>query len=386
MKVFIATDSFKGSLSSIEAARRMETGIRRVFPDAVIEYSPIADGGEGTVETLVATIGGKIHYQKVIKPNGGYTEASYGILDNGKAVIEMAAASGLPLVAPEERDIMKATTYGAGQLLKAALDAGCRQILIGIGGSATNDGGVGMAQALGASFKNKDGKEVGFGGGSLADIVDIDLSGLDQRLMDTEITVMCDVTNPLYGENGAARIYGPQKGATEEQIKELDEGLKNLADVTERVLGKDFRWIKGAGAAGGLGMGMKAFLNANLKPGIEAIMDASNIDEKIKKADVVVTGEGRIDNQSVCGKVIDGIAKRARVYNKPVIAVVGSAESDISEVYAAGIESVEAAVCRNMSVSYAMNEASTLVADAAERIMRSISVGMKLHMAEVEEE
>lgn len=386
MKVFIATDSFKGSLSSIQAAERMEEGILRVFPNAAIEYAPIADGGEGTVETLVSAIGGEIKWQTVMKPNGGQTEAKFGILNNGKAVIEMAAASGLPLVAPEERNIMEATTYGAGQLLKAALDAGCRKILIGIGGSATNDGGVGMAQALGASFKDKEGNEIGFGGGLLADIADIDLTGLDQRLADTEITVMCDVTNPLYGENGAARIYGPQKGATEEQIKELDKGLKNLADVTERVLGKDFRWIKGAGAAGGLGMGMKAFLNANLKPGIEAIMDASNIDEKIKKADVVVTGEGRIDNQSVCGKVIDGIAKRARTYNKPVIAVVGSAESDISEVYAAGIESVEAAVCRTMSVSYAMNEASTLVADAAERIMRSISVGMKLHMAEVEEE
>ncbi|HJB16161.1 MAG TPA: glycerate kinase [Candidatus Blautia excrementipullorum] len=386
MKVFIATDSFKGSLSSIQAAKRMEEGILRVFPEAVIEYSPIADGGEGTVETLVTALGGEIKHKKVMKPNGGYTEAKFGILNNGKAVIEMAAACGLPLVDPEERSIMDATTYGAGELLKAALDAGCRQILIGIGGSATNDGGVGMAQALGASFKDRSGNEIGFGGKALADISDIDLTGLDYRLKDTEITVMCDVTNPLYGENGAARIYGPQKGATEEQIKELDKGLKNLADVTEKVIGKDFRWIKGAGAAGGLGMGMKAFLNANLKPGIEAIMDASNIDEKIKKADIVVTGEGRIDNQSVCGKVIDGIAKRAHVYNKPVIAVVGSAESNISEVYAVGIKSVEAAVCRNMTVSYAMNEASTLVADAAERIMRSISVGMELHVAEAEEE
>lgn len=386
MKVFIATDSFKGSLSSVQAAKRMEEGILRVFPEAIIEYSPIADGGEGTVETLISAIGGEMKQKMVMKPNGGYTEAAFGILNNGKAVIEMAAASGLPLVSPGERNIMEATTYGAGELLKAALDAGCRQVLIGIGGSATNDGGVGMAQALGGSFKDRNGKEIGFGGKNLIDIVDIDLTGLDQRLRDTEITVMCDVTNPLYGENGAARIYGPQKGATEEQIQELDKGLKNLADVTEKVLGKDFRWMKGAGAAGGLGMGMKAFLNANLKPGIEAIMDASNIDEKIKRADVIVTGEGRIDNQSVCGKVIDGIARRARVYNKPVIAVVGSAESDISEVYAAGIESVEAAVCRNMSVSYAMNEASTLVADAAERIMRSISVGMKLHMAETEEE
>ena len=280
MKVFIATDSFKGSLSSVQAAKRMEEGILRVFPEAVIEYSPIADGGEGTVETLISAIGGEMKQKMVMKPNGGYTEAAFGILNNGKAVIEMAAASGLPLVSPGERNIMEATTYGAGELLKAALDAGCRQILIGIGGSATNDGGVGMVQALGGSFKDRNGKEIGFGGKNLIDIVDIDLTGLDQRLRDTEITVMCDVTNPLYGENGAARIYGPQKGATEEQIQELDKGLKNLADVTDKVLGKDFRWMKGAGAAGGLGMGMKAFLNANLKPGIEAIMDASNIDEK----------------------------------------------------------------------------------------------------------
>lgn len=380
MRVFIATDSFKGSLSSLQAAGRIQEGILRVFKDAHIEYSPIADGGEGTVETLISNIGGEFKYKKVTKPNGGYIDARYGILKNGKAVIEMAEASGLPLVARNERNIMKATTYGTGELIRAALDEGCRQILIGIGGSATNDGGVGMAQALGGSFKDDSGREVGFGGEELSRIKNIDLSGLDERLKDTEIIVMCDVTNPLYGEHGAARIYGPQKGATEEQILELDKGLKNLADVTEKMLGKDLRWEKGAGAAGGLGMGMKAFLNAKLKPGIEAIMDVSNIDEKIRKADIVVTGEGRIDGQSVCGKVVDGIARRAKLYNKPVIAVVGSAEQNLENVFAVGIRSVEAAVCKTMSIEYAINEAPALVADAAERIMRSINVGMELEI------
>lgn len=378
MKVFIATDSFKGSLSSVQAAGRIREGILRVFKDAYIEYSPIADGGEGTVETLISNIGGEFKYKMVMKPNGGYTNARYGILKNGKAVIEMAEASGLPLVAKNERNIMKATTYGTGELIRAALDEGCREILIGIGGSATNDGGVGMAQALGASFKDKSGQEVSFGGGELGKIESIDLDGLDERLKNTEVVVMCDVTNPLYGAQGAARIYGPQKGATEKQILELDAGLKNLADVIEKMSGKDLRWDKGAGAAGGLGMGMKAFLKAKLKPGIEAIMDVSNIDEKIRNADIVVTGEGRIDGQSVCGKVVDGIARRAKLYNKPVIAVVGSAEQDLENVFAVGIRSIEAAVCKTMSIEYAINEAPVLVADAAERIMRSISVGMEL--------
>lgn len=378
MKMLIATDSFKGSLSSMQVARRMEEGIRRVFPDVDIDFVPMADGGEGTVETMIASLGGEFKYKKVLGPNGGYVNARYGVLTNGSAVIEMAEASGLTLVEHDKRNIMEASTYGTGELIRSALEDGCSNILIGIGGSATNDGGIGMAQALGASFKDKNRDEVGLGGKELSRIEYMDLKGIDPRLRKVKITVMCDVKNPLYGEQGAAQIYGPQKGATKEQIRELDKGLKHLADMTEKFLHKDFRWMEGAGAAGGLGMGMKAFLDAELKPGIEAIMDAANMDEHIKNADLVITGEGRIDAQSVCGKVIDGVAQKAKVYQKPVIAVAGSSEKNLSVVYEAGIDSIENAVCRPMTIEYAMQEAPELVADAAERIMRAIEVGMSL--------
>lgn len=378
MKILIASDSYKGSLSTTEVADKIRKGALKVFPDTEFKTLPVADGGEGTVESMISNLGGT--YEKVVvhKPNGGVREAYFGILNNGIAVLEMAQASGLTLVTQEERDVMKATTFGTGELIRGALDKGCRQICIGIGGSATNDAGIGMAQALGASFKDKDGKEVGPGGGSLQDIVEIDLSKMDIRLAETEITVMCDVTNPLYGPDGAANIYGPQKGADGKKIERLDEGMRHLADLMSSMGYKDIRWEKGAGAAGGLGWGLVVFAGAKLKRGIEAILDICNFDTEVGWADIIVTGEGQIDNQSICGKVIDGVAKRARTYGKPVIAIAGCLADNATVAYSAGIEGMEACVSRPMNTSQAMDNAGFYLELAAERIFRSIRVGMEL--------
>lgn len=378
MKILIASDSFKGSLSTVEVAEKIREGALKVFPNTEFRTMPVADGGEGTVETLISSLGGKYEKVQVHKPNGGIKEAFYGILKDGVAVLEMAQASGITLVAPEKHDIMKATTYGTGEMIKGALDKGCRKICIGIGGSATNDAGVGMAQALGVSFKDKEGKEIGPGGGSLKDIAEIDLSGIDSRLAETEITVMCDVTNPLYGQEGAAHIYGPQKGATEELIEALDEGMKHLADLMSSLGKKDIRWEKGAGAAGGLGWGLVVFAGAKLKRGIEVILDICEFDQEVEWADIIVTGEGQIDNQSVCGKVIDGITRRAKKQGKPVIAIAGGLSDNADEVYHVGVRSMEACVSRPMSVKQAMDNADTYLEMAAERIFRAIRLGMEL--------
>lgn len=378
MKMLIASDSYKGSLSTVAVAEQIKKGVLKVFPKAEFRVMPIADGGEGTVEALISNLGGSYKHVEVHTPNGGTTEAVYGILENGVAVLEMAQASGLTLVAPEERDILKATTYGTGELIKAALDEGCRKICIGIGGSATNDAGVGMAQALGASFKDFNGKEVELGGGYLKDIAQIDLSKIDERLKETELVVMCDVTNPLYGENGAANIYGPQKGATRELIEFLDCGMMHLADLASDELGVDIRWEKGAGAAGGLGWGLVVFTGAKLKRGIEAILDICNFDEKATWADIIVTGEGQIDNQSVCGKVIDGIAKRAVAYGKPVVAIAGGIADEAVDVYKVGVGSMEACVCRPMNTDQAIKNATAYLEKAAERIFRSVRLGMEM--------
>lgn len=378
VKILIASDSFKGSLSTVEVAEQIKKGILQVFPDTEFQIMPIADGGEGTVEALISNLGGRYESVQVHTPNGELTQAIYGILDNGTAVLEMAQASGLTLVPAEERDILTATTYGTGELIKAALDRGCRRICIGIGGSATNDAGVGMAQALGVSFRDREGQEIPWGGGSLKEIASIDMTGIDKRLKETEIIVMCDVTNPLYGPDGAASIYGPQKGATEELIAYLDQGMIHLADMVQAQTSTDIRWEKGAGAAGGLGWGLVVFAGATLKRGIEAILDICNFDERAAWADLIVTGEGQIDNQSVCGKVIDGISQRAAVHGKPVIAIAGSVADNADGVYRVGVQSMEACVCRPMKVKQALDNAKGYLEKAAERMFRSIRLGMDL--------
>lgn len=378
MKVLISADSYKGSLESIEVAECIKEGVIRVFPDSEFQVVSVADGGEGTVNSILARLKGERISALVRNPLLESVNASYGILKDGTAVMEMAAASGLPLVESENLDVMKATTYGTGELIKDALEKGCRKIYIGIGGSATNDAGIGMAQALGASFRDGSGKEVGFGGGELNKIETIDLSNMDKRLEETEIIVMCDVTNPLYGANGATNIYGRQKGATEDMVEELDIGMKHIAELMSKMTGNDMHWKEGAGAAGGLGWGLLVFTRAQLQSGIESILKLTGFEEKCKWADIVITGEGKIDSQSVCGKVIDGMAKITKKYNKPLVAIVGCIDDDYIEIYKAGVNTVEACVARPMDVEFAMKNTREYLPNAAERAMRAISIGLEL--------
>jgi glycerate kinase len=378
MRILVACDSFKGSLSSQAAAGSVAAGVRRVFPAAEIDFLPIADGGEGTALTLTEALGGRRHIVRVTGPYGGPVDAMFGVLPSGEAVMDMAAASGLTLTPPTGPDIMRATTYGTGQLIAAALEQGCRGIYLGIGGSATNDGGLGVAAALGVRFRDGQGRETGHAGQDLAAIREIDLSGLDPRLRDTELLVLCDVTNPLCGPTGAARIYGPQKGANAAEVAALDEGLSHLAAVVKEKLGLDLAAAPGAGAAGGLGFGLMAFLGAKLRPGIDFLLDAAGFAAKIRQVDLVITGEGRLDGQSAFGKTPAGIARRAAEFGVPTVAVAGSLSGDLSGVYAAGIRGAEAAVCAPMSLEAAMAGAEAMLANGAERLMRAIDVGMSL--------
>lgn len=378
VKMLIASDSFKGSLNTIQVAEEIKKGAVRVFPEAEFLSVPVADGGEGTVETMITCLGGHYEYAQVTGPNGNKVIAKYGVLEDGKAVIEMASASGLTLVPENEKDVMKATTYGTGELIKAAMDYGCSEIYIGIGGSATNDGGVGMAQALGTHFYDKDGREVGFGAEALLQICSIDISGLDKRIKNTKIMVMSDVTNPLLGENGAAAIYGPQKGATPEQIKILDKALENLAEKMHEYVGFEGRKMGGAGAAGGLGMGLAGFLGAEIESGIEVILRISEFSKKLDWADLVITGEGKVDGQTACGKAISGIARHAEKKQVPVLVVCGSVGHGVQTIFEYGIGGIEASVCRPMSLEEAMEGSRFLVADAVERMLRAVKVGIQI--------
>lgn len=370
MKIIIASDSYKGSCSTLEVADAVEKGIRRVYQDAKIVKIPVADGGEGTVDALVLGMNGKYEQVEVLDPLGRTIYAKYGILNDSIAVIEMAAASGLPLVSEEERNPMLTTTYGTGQLIQAAMEKGCRKILVGIGGSATNDGGVGMAQALGVSFKDKEEKEIGYGGGELDKIKKIDLTNINSLLKETEIIVMSDVTNPLCGGNGASYVYGPQKGADLEMIENLDNNLRHYAQVVKSNLGKDIINIPGAGAAGGLGAGLIAFCNARLCSGIEKVLDITQIDSHLQDANLVITGEGQIDSQSIYGKVPVGVAKRAQKYNVPVIAIVGSIGEGASAVYEHGVNAFMDIISKPMSLQESMENALYLIKQTAENMMR----------------
>jgi glycerate kinase len=303
MKFVLAPDSFKESMTAKSAALAMKKGIKKVFPDAECVIVPMADGGEGTVESLVSFSNGEMIKTEVIAPLGNKVIAEYGLLGEGQtAVIEMASASGLGLIKLEDRNPLLATTYGTGQLIKDALDKGVSRFLIGIGGSATNDGGMGMLQALGVSFKDRNGNELPFGGGALDQLHSIDMSGLDERLKTAQIDVACDVNNPLVGENGASAIFGPQKGASPEMVNMLDRNLAHFAEVIKIQLGQDIAHIEGAGAAGGLGAGLLAFLHARLKKGIDLVIEYTGLEEKVKGANFCFTGEGSIDGQTLFGK------------------------------------------------------------------------------------
>lgn len=341
MKIVIAPDSFKESLTALEVAQAIQTGFVRIFPQAEFELVPMADGGEGTVQSLVDATGGILQKVAVSHPLAGGVQATFGLSGESKtAFIEMAEASGLHLVPSEQRNPLKTTSFGTGELIKAALDCGVQKILLGIGGSATNDGGVGMLQALGASFRNAQGQEIGFGGEQLADITLIDLSQLDPRLAQVEIEVACDVNNPLCGEQGASAIFGPQKGATPEMVQQLDTALAHFADKVQQQLGLNIADYAGAGAAGGMGGGLLLLPKVRLKSGVQIVVQATQLAEKIQTADFVITGEGRMDAQSIAGKTPVGVANVAKQFGKPVIAIVGSLRADYPVVYQHGIDAV----------------------------------------------
>lgn len=341
MKFVIAPDSFKESLTALEVATAIETGFKRVFPDADYVKLPMADGGEGTVQSLVDATQGKLIECEVTAPLGDKVKSFFGLSGDGKtAIIEMAAASGLHLVPPEKRNPLLTTSYGTGELIKLALDLGVESFILGIGGSATNDSGVGMLQALGMQCLDSQDKPIGFGGAELANIVKIDVQQLDPRLQQVHIEVACDVNNPLCGECGASAIFGPQKGATPEMVKQLDAALSHFAEIAERDCGKQIRDQAGAGAAGGMGGGLLLLPSVQLKAGIQIVLDRLHLIDYVKDADVVITGEGRIDAQSIMGKTPIGVARTAKQFNKPVIAIAGCLREDYDVVFDHGIDAV----------------------------------------------
>ncbi len=371
MRVVIAPDSYKGSVSAVGVAAALERGVLRVFPQAEVRKIPIADGGEGTVEALVTATGGEMKQARVRGPLGESVEACWGILGDGQtAVIEMAAASGLPLVPPDRRDPRITTTYGTGELIRAALDAGLRRIIIGIGGSATNDGGTGMAQALGAKFLALDGAELLPGGGALARLATIDLSGLDPRLTETEITVACDVDNPLCGQRGASAVFGPQKGATPAMVAELDAALGHFAGCAQAATGRNVAELAGAGAAGGLGAGLLFFTPAKLRPGVEIVLEAVKFADVVKEAAFVITGEGRTDFQTAYGKAPVGVAKVAKQFSVPVFCISGGLGDGADDVLAQGIDATMSICSRPLSLEECMRDGATLIEEAAARLCR----------------
>jgi len=383
MKIVIAPDSFKGNLTAREVADAIEVGIRRVMPDVEIVKVPMADGGEGTVQALVDATSGEIITAEVTDPLGNRINAVFGILGNREpktAVIEMASASGLPLVPLDKRNPMITTTYGTGELILKALDIGCKRLIIGIGGSATVDGGAGVAQALGIRLIDKDGNDIPRGGGGLKYLDRIDISGIDQRLKETEIIVACDVDNPLVGPRGASAVFGPQKGATPEMVEQLDMFLDRYADIIKRDLAVDVKYAPGAGAAGGLGAGLMAFFKAQLKSGIDIVISASGLENSLKDADLVITGEGKIDRQTIYGKTPIGVAKSAKKYGLPVIAFAGNINTDSNVVYENGIDGLMSIISHPMTLETAMERSKELLADASERAFRLVKLGMNFKL------
>ncbi len=339
-KILLVPDSFKGTLSSRQVCQVMAGQLRRFFPQAQVKSIPVADGGEGSVEAFLAAAGGERRTRTVTGPFGEPVEAFYGILGDGRtAVIEMAACAGLPL-AEGRLNPERATTYGVGELLLAAKEAGCTKAILGLGGSCTNDGGAGAAAALGAKFTRADGTAFVPTGGTLGEIAALDVSPVAQALQGMELTAMCDIDNPLYGEAGAAAVFAPQKGADAAMVARLDAGLRHLGQVAARCLGRDFSHLPGAGAAGGLGFGMAAFCGAQLRMGIDAVLDAVGFDSLLPGTDMVFTGEGKIDSQSARGKVVSGVAARCRKAGVPVVAVVGQIGQGFEEMYQQGLTAV----------------------------------------------
>ncbi len=375
--IVLAPDSFKESMTGREACEAMERGIKKGNNRITCIHVPMADGGENTMELLVNSNGGKIYTAKVLDSLGRETEASYGILEESKTgIIDIASASGLHLIRKEERNPLVATTYGTGQLIKACLEHGIKKLIIGIGGSATNDGGIGVVQALGGRFFDENGEEIGFGGGALDRLARIDLTNFDSRIKDIIIEVACDVNNPLCGENGASYVFGPQKGATPEMVERLDKNLKNYAEVIKRQFHMDILNIPGSGAAGGLGAGLMVFLNGTLKKGTDIVIEYTSLEDKVKDADMVWTGEGCIDFQTEFGKTPYGVALVAKKYNKPVFAFAGKVGENIDSLY----KNMDAIFCIMQgaaSLEEALANGKQNLERTSENVVRAMNLVMK---------
>lgn len=377
MNILIAPDSFKNALSALEVGNSLAKGLKRALSDVEIRVVPMADGGEGTVESLTDATGGRLVMVRVHDPLMREVESSFGITGDGEtAVIEMAEASGIQLIRPEERDPLETTTYGTGELIRAALDAGCRTILLGIGGSATNDCGTGMARALGVRFMGPDGEPVKQGGGALGEVKEIDVRGLDPRIRKTRIQVACDVTNPLTGPDGASLVYSPQKGADRVMAEKLDRNLALLAERIREQLGKEVENLPGAGAAGGLGAGLIAFLDAELVEGVPAIAERIGLEESVKWADLVITGEGGMDFQTRFGKTPYGVARIAKRHKKPVIAVAGTLGEGVETLYNEGFDAILPILDAPMTLEEATGKTALLLEATGERIGRMLSLGL----------
>lgn len=377
MRIVIAPNAFKGSLSALDAAVAIGEGVRAAAPDADLVLLPIADGGDGTVDALVAATGGERRTQRVRGPLGDLVDADYGLIDGGStAVIEMATAAGLALVPVDKRDPRVTTTYGVGELLQYAHDGGARHFIVGIGGSATNDGGAGMAQALGYHLLDGQGHELPPGGLALKKLARIHVGGVHANWKEAEVDVACDVSNPLTGPNGASAVYGPQKGATPHMVAELDAALKRLAEIIRRDLGVDVEQLPGAGAAGGLGAGLVAFTGARLRPGAEMVMEALKLDEKLNGADLVITGEGRLDSQTArFGKGPAAVARHARNAGIPVIAIAGSLadEAELRLLF----DGLMSTVVEPGSLERAITQARPLLVRAGTRALRLVLIGVR---------
>ncbi|MEZ2603181.1 glycerate kinase [Kluyvera intermedia] len=379
MKIVIAPDSYKESLSALDVACAIEAGFREIYPDAEYVKIPVADGGEGTVEAMVAATQGRVIPVKVTGPLGEPVAGFYGVSgDEQCAFIEMAAASGLELLSPAQRNPLKTTSWGTGELIRHALDLGVRRIIIGLGGSATNDGGAGMVQALGAKLLTDEHQQIGQGGAELAALMKIDISELDSRLADCQIDVACDVTNPLTGEEGASAVFGPQKGATPEMVTNLDHALAHYAARIKQDLGIAVLSLEGSGAAGGMGAALFAFCGAKLRPGIDIVTEALYLDTLVADANLVITGEGRMDSQTIHGKVPVGVARVAKRYHIPVIGIAGSLTADVGVVHQHGIDAVFSVLYRICSLDDALEQAGENVRMAARNIAAVMKMGQSL--------
>ena len=378
MKFLFASDSFKGSLKSSQTIELLTKAAEEVFPGCECIGVPVADGGEGTVNAVISATDGKLVTADVHDPLMNKINAAYGITDGSKAIIEMSAASGLPLVPEKLRNPMNTTTFGTGELILDALDRGCRDISTAIGGSATNDGGMGCMRALGVRFLDKDGRELSGFGRELSEVAHIDAGSLDKRLSECSITVICDVKNPLCGQSGATRTFAKQKGADPEIIEQLENGMCNFRDIIKKEFGIDCDTVEGSGAAGGLGAALRVFLGGKMQSGIETVLQLIDFDEKLKGTDLVITGEGCTDNQSVCGKVMQGVGLHAKRHGIPCIGLSGSLGDGAEKISDFGISSLHCIVDRPMTLEYAMTNAETLYYKAAVRMFRTIKAGTEM--------